>query len=382
MRLLVFSITFRPFIGGAEIALEEILKRVNGVHATVITAKLDPALPRKEIIEGVVILRVGKGTKLDKYLYIFRAYTLAKNLHKNEPFDAVQALMANYAGIAALFFKQKFQNIPYLLTLQSGDSSFFIWIRTIWFYPLYKRVYTKANYIQAISEHLMYRGRRYGYKGKGSVVPNGVDVEHFSKHKSTEEIAALRIELGIQPEEKVIITTGRNVYKNAVDQLILGFHEWVLKTKTPGKLLIVGVGKNDESLRKLTKSLDIEAQVIFVGEKPHSALPLYLQASDIFIRPSRSEGMGNSFIEALAAGVPIIGTDEGGIIDFLVHKETGLLVDKDNPLSIARAIHTLFTDEALYKKIMVNGRTMVSQKYDWDFIANEMQDIYTNLTKR
>ena len=380
MRLLVFSITFRPFIGGAEIALEEILKRVKNVEASVITARLDKTLPKKEVFNGITIHRVGRGIKLDKYTYLFNACRLAKRLHKKEPFDVSQAMMANYAGMAALLFKMKFPKVKYLLTLQSGDSSFFIWIRTFWFYPFYKRVYTKADYIQSISKYLMHRAKKYGFSGRGSIVPNGVDVAHYAHKKSSEEIAALRIELGIAQDEKVIVTTSRLVYKNAVDQLILGFNEWASKANIPAKLLIIGGGKDEGKLRKLAKDIDIEERIIFAGEKPHDALPLYLQASDAFVRPSRSEGMGNSFIEAMAAGIPVVGTKVGGIVDFLENKKTGMLIDRDNPYAIARALHELVTNEALRTEIVENGRRMVSERYEWNNVAEQMQDIYNKLS--
>ena len=382
MRLLVFSITFRPFIGGAEIALENIFHRTKSVDPVVITARLTRSLPEKEKQGRIMVYRVGKGRKLDKYLYVFYAVALAKQLHKEKPFVLQQAMMANYAGIAALFFKVSFPSVPYLLTLQSGDSSFFIWVRTFWFYPLYKKVYTKADRVQAISSFLMTRAKKYGYQGKETIIPNGASYEFFSRQKSTEEIAALKIELGIEPTEKVIITTSRLVYKNAVDQLILGFFNWRLTAKLSAKLLIVGSGKEEWKLRTLVKKMDMEKDVIFVGEKPYASLPLYLQMSDVFVRASRSEGMGNSFIEALAAGIPIVGTREGGIADFLQHKETGMVVDKDNPYAISRSIHELITNTELSETVVQQGRTLVQEKYDWDIIARQMEILYTELAKR
>lgn len=381
MRVLVFSITFRPFIGGAEIALEEIFKRIKGVEPIVITARLDKALPKKEMQNGILVHRVGNGTKLDKYTYVFNAYKLACKIHTEKHVALVQAMMANYAGIVAFRFKKKFPDVPYMLTLQSGDSSFFIWVRTFWFYPLYKKVYTKADYIQSISEYLMTRARNYGYKGKGEIVSNGVDVGFFAHPKSKEEIAAVRMELGIGKEEKVIITTSRLVYKNGIDQLILGFNEWITKSKIPSKLLIIGEGKQEKYLRKIVRKLGIEKKVLFIGQKPYTSLPLYLQASDVFVRPSRSEGMGNSFIEALAAGIPIVGTKVGGIVDFLKHEETGMLIDRDNPYAIARAIHALVQNKQLTDSIVSNGSKMVHERYEWDMIADKMEKILKSLSK-
>lgn len=382
MRLLVFSITFRPFIGGAEIALEEIFKRLPNVSPTIITARLDASLPKKEVYDTLTIYRVGAGSKLDKYLYIPRALKLSLLLHAEQPFSLIQAMMANYAGITAMLFKLRFPQVPYLLSMQSGDSSFFIWIRTFWFYPIYRKVFTKADRVQAISNFLMHRARRHGYRGKGVVIPNGVDYELFSHRKSDEEKAALRIELGIQPEEKVVITTSRLVYKNAVDQLILGFNNWRSSARIPAKLIIVGEGKDEKKLKRLVAKLDIENEVLFLGHKPYTSLPLYLQIADVFVRASRSEGMGNSFIEALAAGVPIVGTLEGGIADFLEHEKTGMAVDKDNPYAIARSINELIQNKKLAQQTVIEGNEVVKERYTWTYVAESMQNLYSELLKK
>lgn len=380
MRLLIFSITFRPFIGGAEVACEEILKRLPHVHTTIITARLKRELSSKELKDNIQIIRVGWGRRIDKYFFPILAFRLALKLHNKHQFELTQAIMANYAGIAALFFKWKFSRVPYLLTLQSGDPPFFIWIRTWWFYPLYKKVYTKADFIQSISTYLIDRAKRYGYKGHFKVIPNGVDYSLFSKEHSKEEKLSLRQTLQIGDNEVVVITTSRLVYKNAIDQLILGFHEWQKKTKIDAKLLVVGTGKLEKKLKKLANTLNIKDLVIFTGHIDHEELPKYLHISHIFIRPSRSEGMGNSFIEAMAAGVPVIGTEVGGIPDFLVHEKTGLVCGKDNPYSIARTIHELLENQTLKDTIIENGRKLAKEKYDWQDISRALLKIYNRLS--
>lgn len=380
MRILIFSITYSPYLGGAEIAVSEILKRLPDVEATVITARLEKTNLPKENIDGVHVIRVGTGHWFDKYFFPIMAYKKAKQLHIENPFEINQAIMANYAGLAALFFKWKFPKVPYLLTLQSGDSPFFIWIRTWWFYPIYKRVYKKADFIQAISHYLIDRAKRYGYKGKYEVVPNGVDYELFNRQPDKEKIVSLKNKLGIKEGEKVFITTSRLVYKNAIDQLILGFNEWYRKTKVQSKLLIVGIGKKEKKLKKLTRTLNLTDRVIFLGYQTYKNLPQYLHLADLFIRPSRSEGMGNSFIEAMAAGVPVIGTEVGGIPDFLEHNKTGLFCAKDNPDSIARAINELVENGFLRNSIIANGQES-AKRYNWAKISQKMNDIYKNLVK-
>ena len=98
--------------------------------------------------------------------------------------------------------------------------------------------------------------------------------------------------------------------------LVIGF---VTLPKLPENVhfIVLGVGPDEVMLKKLVKHERVESRVQFLGQIEHNEMPLYLKACDIFIRPSRSEGMGNSFIEAMAAGLPVIATQEGGIADFL-----------------------------------------------------------------
>ena len=118
----------------------------------------------------------------------------------------------------------------------------------------------------------------------------------------------------------------------------------------------------------------------FAGFIAHEKLPTYLWASDIFVRPSLSEGMGNSFIEAMASGLPVIATPVGGIVDFLRDGETGLFCEVGNPKSIAQKIEKLIKDSESRQYIVENASGMVKDKYDWSLIAKRMkEEVFCNL---
>lgn len=406
MKILIFSITYFPLVGGAEIAVKEITDRIGrpkimgnegdgrppliptnssgeGFEFDLITARLDKKLPIFERIGNANVYRVGKGWILDKYFYPLLAYKRAKELHKTRNYKIVQAIMATWAGIAALFFKLKYKKIKYLLTEQSGDSEFFIWIRTFFWHPLYKMIYTKADYVQVISHWLEKRVRRYGYKGAIKIVPNGVDIDKFKAQSAKLKV---RDELGFNKDDVIIITVSRLVKKNGLEDLIRAIkilEKFEIK-KSEGeswriKMLIVGTGKLEKYLKRLVEKLDLRNMVLFLGNINHNELPAYLWASDIFCRPSLSEGFGNVFVEAMAASLPVIATPVGGIVDFLKDGETGLFCKIENPESIASSITRLLNDKDLYNKIVEDGLKMVREKYDWNIIAGEMRRIYEKI---
>lgn len=127
------------------------------------------------------------------------------------------------------------------------------------------------------------------------------------------------------------------------------------------------------------RDLGIQRHVLFAGSVPNEQLPAYLAIADVFIRPSRSEGLGISFLEAMAAGVPVIGTPVGGIPDFLKDGETGLLCQSNDPTSLARAIDRLFGDERLRTSIVERARALMEKDYRWKSIAQNYDRIFQEL---
>ena len=392
-RILIFSLAYYPdVVGGAEVALKEITDRVSPEDFSfdMITLRFDKDLPSFERIGNVNVHRIGiTGTEpsisdlskfplsVNKYLFPFIAFIKAYLLHRKNPYDGTWAMMANYAGFATLFFKMCFPNVRYLLTLQEGDPIPYIKHRVRFVYPLFRRIFTRADFVQTISHYLADFARDMGYIGPLEVIPNAVNVAHFAQESSEEELFTLKQKLGKKDGDKFLITTSRMVRKNAVDEVIralpmLGNHI---------KFLILGIGPDEEMLRLLARKLGVEGRVHFVGQVLHTDMPKYLKISDIFIRPSRSEGLGNSFLEAMAAGLPVIATPVGGIPDFLFdpdtnpdHEPTGLFASVDDPASIARQVNRLLDDHTLAMKLFTNGHTLVVKKYDWNLIVKEMSE--------
>ena len=98
--------------------------------------------------------------------------------------------------------------------------------------------------------------------------------------------------------------------------------------------------------------------------------------ADIFVRSSLSEGLGTAFLEAMAVGLPVIGTPVGGIPDIIKDGQTGLICQAGDPKDIADKIKTLLNDLGLRKRLSENGCRMVSEKYSWGQIASQFSTIY------
>ncbi|MEK7460527.1 MAG: glycosyltransferase family 4 protein [Patescibacteria group bacterium] len=392
-KILIFSLVYYPdVVGGAEVAIKEITDRITpqDIEFDMVTLRFDSTLPRFERIGNVNIHRIGFGAKhptigdlvkfplaINKYLYPFLAFLKARALHQKNQYDATWAMMANYAGFAALFFKMRYPKVPYLLTLQEGDPIEYIKYRVRFVYPLFERIFKQADFIQTISGHLAQFARDMGYRGELEIVPNGVNISHFSQQYSSEELFILKQKLGKQPDDIFLITTSRLVKKNAVDEVIRALP--LLDSHI--KFLILGIGPDETALRALADNLKVSNRVKFLRQVEHSDMPKYLRVSDIFIRPSRSEGLGNSFLEAMAADLPVIATHVGGIPDFLFDPDkdgnklpTGLFCGVDDPKSIATQVKRLIADPELRTRIVSNGKKLVTETYEWNLVAHNMKE--------
>jgi glycosyltransferase involved in cell wall biosynthesis len=386
-KILIFSTTYLPLIGGAEMAVKEITDRIYDFQFDMITLRFNSRLPKFERVGNINVYRLGFSKEnptltdlvkfpliLNKFFFPITACFKAISLHRKNKYFAIWSIMAAYAGFAAMFFKTSYPKVPYLLTLQEGDPIDYIKKKVFLVKPLFKKIFTKADFIQVISNYLSSFAREIGYQGDLAVIPNGVDIVNFSRPLSGQHIK--RSDLGLNENNKVLITISRLVKKNAVDDII----QSLVYLPDEVKLLVLGDGPDKIKLIDLAKKLKLENRIIFIGQVAHPVLPEYLALADIFIRPSLSEGLGNSFLEAMAAGTPVIATPVGGIVDFLHNGETGLFSKVRDPKSIAAEVKKYIENKELTEKIKVNAKNLIIKNYNWSLIAEKINDIFTKLT--
>ncbi len=385
-KILIFSLVYYPrFIGGAEVAIKEITDRISPeeIEFDMVTLRLDSSLPKFEKIGNVTIHRIGFSSKeknsadslswflhLNKFLLIFTGFFKAISLHKKNNYDATWSMMATYNSFAAILFKMMNPRVPFILTLQEGDPIPYIKKRALPVYPLFKMIFTRANYIQTISNYLAHWAKDMKATCPIVVIPNAVDFELFSTKKPYAELEMVKQKLGKKVEDIFLITTSRLVVKNAVGDII----DALQYLPSNVKILILGIGYQEKELKEKAEKLKLTERVKFLGYIPHKEMPQYLHISDIFVRPSLSEGFGNSYIEAMAAGIPVIATPVGGIVDFLRDGETGLFCEVANPQSIAQKVVKLIKDKESHDFIIKNGVDMVKEIYEWNLIASDMKN--------
>lgn len=363
-KVLIYSIAYYPLVGGAEVAVKEITDRIPEIEWHMVTRRFEPAHPSYEIIGNVHVHRVST----PKILFPFVGFWKGRTLHKKHSFDIVWAVMT-YAGFAALFLKLYFKKIKFFLNLQEGTPFADIKRKAFIAYPLFILMFKKADKIQALSQFLARMAYDIGATKEVSVIPNGVDLSLFSTEPPQDQVLLLLNKLGKKEGDVYVVTTSRLTKKNGVDDVIRALEFLPQRIK----FLIAGVGEDEPMLRILAESCGVRDRVWFLGLVNQKDLPALLRISDIFIRASRSEGFGISFIEAMAAGLPVIATPVGGIPDFIDDRETGLFACADNPKSVAEAIIELVDHEDLRDSIALGGQKRVTERYSWDTIVPAMK---------
>lgn len=373
-RVLLFTTAYRPFIGGSEVAIEEVIRRLPDVFFDIITPRFKRGLPRLESCDNFRIHRIGWGWFADKFIFPISGFLYSRKLIKENHYDFFHVFQASHAGGAAWLAKIFYRRIPLILTLQEGkdlenQSSFVRFCRRL--------IVKRADKITAISEYLKNHISKIRGTRTVKIILNGVDIDNFCRDFSYGELSALKDQLEIKPGEKVIISVSRLVPKNGVSDLIKAVAILVgKKGESVLKLLLVGEGEQKNELVKLADDLEIKDRVVFTGQVDHTDLPKYLKISDVFVRPSLSEGLGNAFLEAMAASVPVVGTPVGGIPDFLKDGETGLFCEIGNPENIAQKIERFISDDSLRKKTVGSALKLIKEKFDWNIIASHYKSLY------
>jgi glycosyltransferase involved in cell wall biosynthesis len=145
------------------------------------------------------------------------------------------------------------------------------------------------------------------------------------------------------------------------------------------KLFILGDGPLRGTLESHVRDKGLESTIIFIGKK--NDVFSYLKISDLFILPSiEREGLGLALIEAMASGLPLIGTDIGGIPEVIENNVNGIMIPPDNTNSLAEAIERLITDQKLRNEMGKEGKRIFKEKFSEKTMIHKIESLYDQLS--
>jgi len=200
-------------------------------------------------------------------------------------------------------------------------------------------------------------------------VPNGVDVSKFVKADAN---PALRREWQVPEDATLLVSVGRLVGWKGLEVILDAMADF-----QNVHYLIVGEGENRSKLEKKAKALGILNRVHFAGLVTHGCLPELLSECDVFVQPSiGEEAFGISVVEAMAIGLPVILSRNGGMVEIINDHISGLLCAPGNVAEWKNAIDLLVRKPDYRRQLGVEARKRVTQAFTWAANAKAVEGIF------
>lgn len=307
MNILVVSHEFPPIGGGGANACLFISKGyVEAGHKVTLITVWYEGLQEHEIFNGVEIFRL-KSKRAHKehcsfqemFSYIIKALPVAGKLTKEKKYDICHVFFGIPSGIIGYWLKKRYK-LPYIIRFGGGDIPGFQ-ERFKYIYkvigPALKVIWKDANALVANSEGLREFARKFYDRKAIDIIYNGVDIEKFYPNYDKRK-----------PEQINLLFISRLIERKGLQFIIPELKSIQSGTDKQIKLTVVGDGPYREKLEELVEQYGVTDMVTFIGQKDKEELLPYYQAGDIFVFPSKREGMPNAVLEAMACGLPVIMT--------------------------------------------------------------------------
>jgi len=202
-----------------------------------------------------------------------------------------------------------------------------------------------------------------------SIIPMGIYPEQFQSESPTSNKKELKI-----------LFVGRLIDLKGICHLITAM-KTVISMIDNVHLKIIGNGPERVKLEQLTNVLGISSRVQFIDNTGREKLLLHYNDANLFVLPSitingQTEGLGVVLLEAMASGVPVIGSNTGGIPDIITDGVNGLLVPPGDPDALAAAIITILENPEMADKFTTEGLKTVKERFSWDKISDQFIEVY------
>jgi len=283
---------------------------------------------------------------------------------ENIEFDLIHTHFAWPSGYVGAKIKEKYK-VPLVVTAHGFDIYDAPFRNTI----LKKKVeYTlnSANCIITVGNSNLGYINKLNIKTPVEIIPNGFNKKLFHPMDSRKCRELLELPLN----KKIILTIGNLVEIKGHKYLILAIKE-ILKQRKDVMCIIIGSGGLKGGLNELIKRLGLEAHVRLVCAKPHEEIPLWMNACDVFVLSSLSEGNPTVMFECLGCGKPFIGTNVGGIPEIIISEDYGFLVKPGNSGELAENLNKALEKEGDSEKII-----QYSKQFTWKEISKKIVDVY------
>jgi glycosyltransferase involved in cell wall biosynthesis len=367
MRILIINSEYPPIGGGAGNASAHLAHQFteSGHRVVVLTAHYTN-LPHKSIIDEVSVIRVKSLRKrrdrsgaLEQIAFMGMGGIASIALIRRWRPDIILAFFGVPSGAVACMVKA-LSGIPYVVSLRGGDVpgfrpyDFAVYHRFL--SPLLRLVWKQAAAVVANSQGLLSLAEDFYREVDIQIIPNGVDISQFNQSENRDW------------ENAHILWVGRLVYQKGLDILLDALEQ--LKDQS-WQLTLVGDGPQRVLLEELAQEKGIANRIIFTGWLDRKDLYRYYCESNMFVFPSRHEGMPNSVLEAMASGLPVIASKIAGNEELILPGISGMLVPPGDHNQLASALRNLIADSTLRLQMGAEARKRVVSRFTWEETAQQ-----------
>jgi phosphatidyl-myo-inositol dimannoside synthase len=376
---LVLSEHFLPNCGGSITWLLQTYSKYSSGEVVVVageygdTMLVDQTLPFKveRIRMSMSDWDPTRPASLSRYFDMFLRVRKILRRHRLSQIHCIKVLPE---GLVA-WCMRRFAGVPYLLYAHGEEIQMRLTSRILgWLIP---PLYKGADAIIANSRHTKELLKAIGVRpDRIHVIHPGVNAAEFRASEDARQAVRQRHSLG---EAVTLLTVGRLQKRKGQDMVIKALP--LIKERFPkAKYLVVGTGEEHASLQQLAQDCGVRENVVFVGSVPDTDRAAYYAACDLFLMPNRQidadiEGFGIVFLEAGAAGKPVIGGRSGGTAESIQEGVTGLRVDGESVEAIAAAVMELLDDSAKARAMGERGRQWVETAFTWESIVERTREV-------
>lgn len=377
-RVLVVSTYYHPVVGGVESHARQLVHHLhaNGFGVEVLTKRVSRDVAPREYVDDVPVRRIGPiGQRRGGGKWLMLPGLTSALVAMRARYDVIVCVDYRGIGVPAILVGQRLGK-PVIAQGEvagvlagadpastSGLTPESIAMRLVKA-PL-RAVYRRADAIVCIGRDLEREAIRAGVPRERVVyLPHGVDLSRFHPPDATER-ERLRREFGWPFDRPIVLFVGRLSIEKGVMDLV---QAWPRVERRNALLILVGPDMvahpwdAGAPARAFVSANGLTDSVRFVGAAADPAP--YYRAADLFVQPSHFEALGNTALEAMASGLPIVSSGVGGLADFCIDGETALVHERRSATSLADTIGRMLGDAALRARLAAAGRALVADRFE------------------
>jgi L-malate glycosyltransferase len=355
--------------GGTETQVVELAQRLNSSHCRVTVAALQGTGPLRATLHecGIRVVDFPKETGLLSLRSLYEFLRLVGFLRK-ERFTVVHShdLWSNLVAVPAA----RVAGTPVIFSSQRDLAHLY------WYTPFRRRIigfihrWATGVTVNSLAVSELVQKEFHVPLSRIRVIRNGVAFERFSSSSADRK----KLVPAVGRKDKLILTVA-NMHTPSKGHLdLIEAVRQLIPLYPDAKFVLVGDGAERLNIERRARESGVQEAMVFLGQCAN--IPELLACSDLFVLPSRAEGLPNSLLEAMASGVAVVATAVGGVPEVIQEDVNGVLVPPQNPARLANAILRLLRDPEFAKRIGLAAREHVRTGFNFDRVVAELESAY------